>query len=65
MSKIITINIYKDYKYYKVIINHKEFIMHTPLGKKHARKIALEEWKKENHPIIYSCEEIKNETNFV
>jgi len=59
MSKTIVLNIYEDYKYYKVIINDKEFIMHTPLGKKHAMKMALEEWKKIHQPIIFSCEEME------
>ncbi len=54
----IEINIYKDYKYYKVIISDQEFIMYTSFGKKHAINLAIKQWKDENHPKLISCEEI-------
>ncbi len=55
----IVLDIYKDYKFYKIIINNQELTIHTPLEKTHAIKMAVEEWKNEHHPIVMSCEEIE------
>ncbi len=57
MIKKIDIN--KDYKIYSIVVSNEEFIISTSLGKDHAIRLAREEWEKENHPIIISCEEIK------
>lgn len=55
MQKII--KLWEGYKYYRIKINDKIFIWATPYGKKHAIKLAVNQWKRENVPIVQSVTE--------